>query len=87
MKLSKNNLFKTEYKIVPTYSTDNKCNGYVPLSKSFIGWMPLRMFQFNAEGKMQEVEAYFKTYEEALTFIKHETSILTDEEILDAKNA
>ncbi len=87
MKLSKSNLFKTEYKIVPTFSVDNKKNGFVPLAKSFIGWYPLRMYQFNKDGLLQEVNAFFKTYEEALTFVKHETAILTDEEILDAKNA
>lgn len=87
MKLPKRSLFKTEYKIVPTFSVDNAKNGYVPLQKSLIGWYPLRMYQFNKDGVMQEVNAFFKTYEEALMFVKYETAILTDEEILDAKNA
>jgi hypothetical protein len=82
-----NNLFKTEYKIVPTYSKDNKRNGYVPLSKSIVGWLPLKMYQCDENGDKQEVEAFFKTYEDALTFVKHETTILTNEEISSAKNA
>lgn len=87
MKLSKNGLFKTEYKIIPTYSADNKRNGYMPLSRNIIGWFPLKMYQFDENAELQEVEAFFKTYEDALAFVKHETTILTDEEILDAKNA
>lgn len=87
MKLSKSNLFKTEYKIVPTYSPNNESNGYVPLSRNIVGWLPLRMFQFNEDGELKETDAFFKTYEDALSFIKHETTILTDEEILNAKNA
>lgn len=87
MKLSKNSLFKTEYKIVPTYSSDNKRNGYVPLSRSIIGWFPLKMYQSDDNGVLQEVEAFFKTYEDAIAFVKHEITILTDEEILSAKNA
>lgn len=87
MRLSKCEWFKTEYKIVPTYSKDNKCNGYVPLSRNIIGWLPLRMYQYDEENNLQEVNAFFKTYEAALTFVKHETTILTDEEISNAKNA
>lgn len=87
MKLSKCNWFKTEYKIVPTYSKDNKRSGYVPLSRNIIGWWPLKMYQHDENGNIQEVEAFFKTYEDALTFVKHETTILTDEEISGAKNA
>lgn len=87
MELSKFNFFKTKYKIVPTYSQDNKRNGYIPLAKLIIGWMPLTMYQLGDDGKIKEIEAFFKTYEDAMAFVKHETSILTDEEILSAKNA
>lgn len=87
MKLSKCNLFKTEYKIVPTYSKDNKRNGYVPLSKTIVGWWPLKMFQMDEDNRIQQVDAFFRTYEDALTFVKHETTVLNDEEILSAKNA
>lgn len=86
MTLLKQGLFQTTYKIVPTYTRDNKCNGYVPKKKTIIGWMPFQMYQFDEEGNMQEVEAYFKTYQDALTFVKHETTILSDEEISNAKN-
>lgn len=86
MKLSECSLFKTEYKIVPTYSKENKRNGYVPLSKNIIGWWPLKMFQYNEDGTISETEAFFKTYEEAMSFIKHEISILSDEEILGTKD-
>lgn len=87
MKLSECSLFKTQYKIVPTYSKDNKRNGYVPMSKYIFGWLPLKMYQIDEDGHMQEVEAFFKNYEDALSFVKHETTILSDEEILGAKNA
>lgn len=87
MKLSACNIFKAKYKIVPTYSQDNKRNGYIPLSKTIIGWMPLSMYQLGADGEVKQVEALFKTYEDAMAFVKHETSILSDEEIFSAKNA
>lgn len=80
-------LFKTEYKIVPTFDVDNNCNGYVPLSRSIFGWFPLRMYQTDNDGKLDTTDAFFRTYEDALSFVKHETQILTDEEISSAKNA
>lgn len=76
-----NKIFKTRYKIVPTYTKDNKINGYVPLSKIIIGWAPLLMYQFDEDGKKNETEAYFKTYEDAIDFVRYEEKILTDDEI------
>lgn len=73
--------FKTKYKIVPVYNAKNAICGYTVVSKNIIGWLPLPMFQSDDEGNVDSTDSIFKTYEDAITFLKHETTILTDEEI------
>lgn len=76
--------FKTKYKIVPVYTQKNEICGYTVLSKNVVGWIPLQIYQTADMGFVQ-TDNFFNTYEEALTFLKHETTILTDEKISDTK--
>lgn len=78
--------FTEKYKIVPTYTSDRKINGYMPLKKSWIGYyVPMMMLQDNGDGRMKQVDAWFDNYNNALLFLKHETKIITNEEIFGAK--
>lgn len=76
--------FKTKYKIVPVYTQKNEICGYTVLSKNVVGWIPLQIYQ-TADMGFAQTDNFFNTYEEALTFLKHETTILTDEKISDTK--
>lgn len=79
--------FRPRYKIVPTYTADNQINGYMPLEHAFVDYMRMPMLQMDTDGTFRETDAWFKTYEDALNFLKHETKILNDEEISDTENA
>lgn len=77
--------FKTKYKIVPLYQKREIC-GYTILSKSSIGWSPVQFYRQPDVGlSLLPVDCVFNTYEDALTFLKHETTILTDEKISDTE--
>ena len=76
--------FKTKYKIVPVYTQKSEICGYTVLSKNVVGWIPLQIYQ-TADMGFAQTDNFFNTYEEALTFLKHETTILTDEKISDTK--
>lgn len=78
------NWFKTKYKIVPVYTPKNEICGYTVLSKNIIGWMQLQVYQAN-DKSVDSSDNFFNTYKDALTFLKHETTILTDEKISDTK--
>lgn len=77
--------FKTKYKIIPVYKTPSEICGYTVMTKSIIGWAPIPMCQ-QQKDNITPVDNIFKTYEDAITFLKHETKILTNEEIYPAKN-
>lgn len=77
--------FKTKYKIIPVYKTPSVICGYTVMTKSVIGWAPIPMCQ-QQEDSIAPVDNIFKTYEDAITFLKHETKILTNEEIYPTTN-
>lgn len=79
------NWFRTKHKIVPTYSQEHKCNGYVAEHHTIFGWIPMPMMQYDGQGEPHQVHSYFKTYEDAVAFIKHETTIIEDETVSDTK--
>lgn len=79
------NWFKTKYKIVPVYTQKNEICGYTVLSKNVVGWMPLQSYHVSDLG-FAPTDNFFSTYEDALTFLKHETIILTDEEISNTQD-
>lgn len=81
MSILKNRWFDTQYKIVPTYSQNNTCNGYVAMSRWLFIWYPLKRYQFNGDGGRVEVDAFFVTYEDAITYLQHEITLMTDEEV------
>ena len=76
--------FKAKYKIVPVYTEKNEICGYTVLAKDMIGWVPLQSFHVSESG-FAPTNNFCNTYEDALAFLKHETTILTDEEISDTK--
>lgn len=76
--------FKTKYKIVPVYTQKNEICGYTVLSKNAVGWIPLQIYRA-ADIGLAPTDNFFNTYEDALTFLKHETIILTDEKISDTE--
>lgn len=78
--------FKTKYKIIPVYNLQNKICGYTILIKSILGWVQLQMYQVQEGMGVNETDNIFQTYEDAMVFLKHETTILTDEKISDTKN-
>ena len=77
--------FKTKYKIVPVYTGEYEIYGYTVLSKTFIMWSPMRMYYSNGDVPLA-VDNTFKTYADALIFLKHETTIMTDEEVSNPTN-
>lgn len=72
--------FKTKYKIIPVYNAEYDICGYTVMSKTVLGWWPVHVYQ-HTEDRLNPVDNVFKTYKEALTFLKHKTTILSDEEI------
>lgn len=78
--------FSACYKIVPTYTTDNVINGYVPLKRSFGLDARMSMLQLGDDGKLHEVDAWFKNYKDALNFLKCDVKIFNNAEISDTKN-
>ena len=46
--------------------------------------MQLQVYQAN-DKSVDSSDNFFNTYKDALTFLKHETTILTDEKISDTK--
>lgn len=79
-----NDWFKAKYKIVPVYTEKNEICGYTVLAKDMIGWVPLQSFHVSESGFVP-TNNFCNTYEDALNFLKHETTILADEEISDTK--
>lgn len=76
--------FKTKYKIVPVYTQKNEICGYTVLSKVAIGWMQTQVYRVTDTGLFLK-DSLFNAYEDALTFLKHETTTLTDEKISDTE--
>lgn len=80
------NWFKAKYKIVPTYTSGKKISGYMPLKSSWVGYyVPMAMLQDDGSGRMKQVDAWFTNYADAINFLKHETKIITHEEIFGTK--
>lgn len=78
--------FQPRYKIVPTYTADNKVNGYMPLKHSCLDYMQMPMLQIGADGNFHQTNAWFKTYDDAMEFLKHEVKVFDDEEISHTEN-
>lgn len=76
---------KTKYKIVPVYNPKSEICGYTVLFHNIISWLPVKMY-LHVEDDFILTDNVFATYDEAMTFLKHETTIITDEEIHNRAN-
>lgn len=77
--------FQTKYKIVPVYTTEFQIYGYKILSKFILAWLPVGMYEFH-DGEAVSVDNIFKSYDDALNFLKHETTVFTNEKIPNTTN-
>lgn len=74
---------KAKYKIVPVYTTGSKIIGYTVLHKDCLGWLPMKMYEQGESEMLSSVDCMFSSYDDALSFLKHNTTILTNEKISD----
>ena len=77
------NWLQAKYKIVPVYSIGKKISGYTVLCKDCLGWLPMKMYEKEDSNVLASIDCFFTSYDDALSFLKHNITILTNEKISD----
>lgn len=80
--------FQPKYKIVPVYtSTYGVVFGFAVMRKRFAKWVIMKMY-VTTRGSDDTIcyDALFATYENALDFVNHETTIIENEKVHNPKD-